>query len=99
MLRAHAWQSFRVVLRALSPGEDFFEGRAGTTQRPGSARHRQGSAAFLKAGYTLGQVLEVILGIAFKTMSNFTNQVADTLIDKQFAPFTWEPAGRAHSAV
>ncbi len=56
-------------------------------------------AAFLTAGYTLAQVLEVIVGIAFNTMSNFTNHVADTPIDKQFAPFTWEPAGRAHSAV
>ena len=56
-------------------------------------------AAFLTAGYTRAQVLEVILGIAFKTMSNFTNHVADTPIDKQFAPFTWEPAGRVHSAV
>ena len=55
-------------------------------------------AAFLTAGYTRAQVLEVILGIAFKTMSNFTNHVADTPIDKQFAPFTWELAGRAQSA-
>ncbi len=55
-------------------------------------------AAFFTAGYTRAQVLEVILGIAFKTMSNFTNHVADTPIDKQFAPFTWEPAGRAQSA-
>ena len=38
-------------------------------------------AAFLTAGYTRAQVLEVILGIAFKTMSNFTNHVADTPID------------------
>ncbi len=56
-------------------------------------------AAFLTAGYTRAQVLEVILGIAFKTMSNFTNHVADTPLDKQLAPSTWEPAGRAHSAV
>ncbi len=55
-------------------------------------------AAFLTAGYTWAQVLEVILGIAFKTMSNLTNHVADTPIDKQFAPFTREPAGRAQSA-
>ncbi len=56
-------------------------------------------AAFLTAGYTRAQVLEVILGIAFKTMSNFTNHIADTPIDIQFAAFTWEPAGRAQSAV
>ena len=55
-------------------------------------------ATFLTAGYTRAQVLEVILGIAFKTMSNFTSHVAHTPIDKQFAPFTWEPAVRDQSA-
>ncbi len=55
-------------------------------------------AAFLAAGYTRAQILEVIVGIAFKTMSNFTNHLADTPIDERFAPFTWQPAGAAQSA-
>ena len=52
-------------------------------------------AAFLSVGYTRAQILEVIVGIAFKTLSNFTNHLADTPIDKQFASFEWEPAGAA----
>ncbi len=55
-------------------------------------------AAFLGAGYNRAQILEVIVGIAFKTLSNFTNHLADTPIDKQFAPFAWEPARDAPSA-
>jgi len=55
-------------------------------------------AAFLGAGYTRAQILEVIVGIAFKTLSNFTNHLADTPIDKQFAPFAWEPATEVQSA-
>ncbi len=54
--------------------------------------------AFLAAGYTQAQILEVIVGLAFKTLSNFTNHLADTPIDKQFAPFQWEPAEAAPSA-
>jgi len=42
--------------------------------------------------------LEVIVGIAFKTLSNFTNHLADTPIDKQFAPFAWEPVRAAQGA-
>ncbi len=55
-------------------------------------------AAFLGAGYNRAQILEVIVGIAFKTLSNFTNHLADTPIDKQFAPCAWEPARDAQSA-
>ena len=55
-------------------------------------------AAFLSAGYTRAQILEVIVGIAFKTLSNFTNHLADTPIDKQFAPFAWETATEAQGA-
>lgn len=55
-------------------------------------------AAFLSAGYTRAQILEVIVGIAFKTLSNFTNHIADTPVDKQFAPFAWEPATEAQGA-
>ncbi len=55
-------------------------------------------AAFLAVGYTRAQILEVIVGIAFKTLSNFTNHLADTPIDKQFAPFRWEPSEATQSA-
>lgn len=45
--------------------------------------------AFLDAGYTQGQVLEVILGVGFKTLSNYTNHLADTPLDEAFKPAEW----------
>lgn len=44
--------------------------------------------AFFDAGYNKRQVLEVILGIAQKTMSNYTNAVADTPVDEPFKKFS-----------
>lgn len=44
--------------------------------------------AFLKAGFTKAQVMEVILGLAVKLMTNYANHLADTPLDaplKQFA--------------
>ena len=43
--------------------------------------------AFFDAGYSNRQVLEVILGISQKTMSNYTNAIAETLIDEPFKKF------------
>lgn len=45
--------------------------------------------AFLNAGYTQRHVLEVILGLAQKVMSNFTNHVAHTPVDAPFQAFEW----------
>ena len=45
--------------------------------------------AFLAAGYTEAQVLEVILGTAVKVMSNYTNHLAQTPVDDRFAPLSW----------
>jgi uncharacterized peroxidase-related enzyme len=39
---------------------------------------------FYQAGYKQQQVLEVILAISFKTLSNFINHINDTPIDTQF---------------
>ncbi len=47
--------------------------------------------AFLNAGFTRAQVLEVILGITQKTLSNYTNHVAATPVDSAFANFAWQP--------
>ena len=46
-------------------------------------------AAFRAAGYGDQHVLEVILAVAFKTISNFTNHVAETPLDDAFAPQAW----------
>ena len=47
------------------------------------------TGAFLAAGYTRQTMLEVILGTALKTMSNYTNHIAETELDKAFAPNAW----------
>ena len=51
--------------------------------------------AFLAAGYTQQTILEVILGTSLKVMSNYTNHIAETPIDKAFAPNAWESAKAA----
>ena len=45
--------------------------------------------AFLDAGFTKRQILEVVLAAAQKVMSNYTNHLANTPIDKPFKKFEW----------
>ena len=47
-------------------------------------------AAFYAAGYGEQQVLEIILGLSQKVISNYTNHIAGTAVDAQFKPFAWE---------
>lgn len=44
---------------------------------------------FYAAGYGERQVLEIILGLAQKTLSNYTNHIANTPIDEPFQKFAW----------
>lgn len=44
---------------------------------------------FFDAGYKQQQVLEIILGLSQKVISNYVNHVADTEVDPMFAPFAW----------
>lgn len=46
--------------------------------------------AFLAAGFDRHQVLEVILGVAMKTISNYANHVAETPLDDAFAGRAWK---------
>ncbi len=46
--------------------------------------------AFYAAGYTQQNVLEVILGLSQKVMSNYTNHIAQTPVDQPFKRFAWE---------
>ena len=46
---------------------------------------------FIAAGYSKAQVLEVITGVALKTISNYTNHLADTPLDDMFQPQRWTP--------
>lgn len=50
---------------------------------------------FLTAGYTQAQVMEVVLAVATKTLSNFINHMADTPLDDAFAAAAWEPQAEA----
>lgn len=45
---------------------------------------------FLAAGYGKAQILEVVLGVAMKTISNYTNHIAKTELDPAFAEFAWQ---------
>lgn len=44
---------------------------------------------FVGAGYTESQLLEVVVGIALKTLSNYTNHLASTPVDPAFRPNAW----------
>jgi alkylhydroperoxidase family enzyme len=46
--------------------------------------------AFFDAGYSHRAVLDVILGLAQKTMSNYINHVAETPVDEVFQPLAWQ---------
>ena len=45
---------------------------------------------FLAAGYGEAQILEIILGIAFKTISNYTNHLFGTPLDEAFKGRVWQ---------
>ncbi|GAA1346764.1 carboxymuconolactone decarboxylase family protein [Arthrobacter roseus] len=47
---------------------------------------------FLDAGFTKRQVLEVVLGISQKVMSNYTNHLAQTPVDAPSRKFEWHEA-------
>lgn len=45
---------------------------------------------FYTAGYGQQQLLEIILGLAQKTISNYTNHIANTPLDKPFEKLVWK---------
>ena len=47
--------------------------------------------AFLAAGFTKQNILDVIVGVAHKVMSNYTNHLGHTAVDAPFQAFAWEP--------
>jgi alkylhydroperoxidase family enzyme len=48
-------------------------------------------AAFLHAGYSEKNVLDIILAIAVKTISNYSNHVMHTPLDARFEAQAWTP--------
>ena len=53
---------------------------------------------FLEAGYTQQHILEVILGTALKTLSNYTNHIATTELDDAFKAVEWSPSDLKNAA-
>ncbi len=53
---------------------------------------------FVAAGYSQDQLLEVILGIGEKTISNLTSVALNIPLDEAFAPFAWTPNSRQKAA-
>ena len=46
-------------------------------------------SVFLEAGFTRKNILEVIVGISQKVLSNYTNYLANTPLNKEFQAFAW----------
>ena len=52
-------------------------------------------AAFLGAGYTKAQVVEVLLGVGMKTFNNYIDHIAHTPLNDQFKAEAWLPKRKA----
>jgi uncharacterized peroxidase-related enzyme len=52
-------------------------------------------AAFLEAGYTKAQVIEVLLAVGMKTFNNYVDHIAHTPLNDQFKAEAWEPKRKA----
>lgn len=48
--------------------------------------------SFLQAGYEKKNIVEVVLGTAMKTLSNYVNHIAQTPLDSAFEPAKWQKA-------
>lgn len=48
--------------------------------------------AFLAAGYKPEQVLDIVLAISVKTLSNYSNHMTSPAVDAAFASHAWQPA-------
>jgi uncharacterized peroxidase-related enzyme len=54
---------------------------------------RTNTEAFLAAGYSERQILEIVLAIAVKTLSNYANHLFHTPLDQVFAGRRWSDKG------
>ena len=48
-------------------------------------------SSFLEAGYTEKHVLDIILALAVKTLSNYANHIFATPLDPMFKVREWKP--------
>jgi uncharacterized peroxidase-related enzyme len=51
----------------------------------------QDVSAFLNAGYSKAQILEIVLAASLKTLSNYANHITETPLDDAFASRAWQP--------
>jgi len=87
------------ALESLREGEhihndDRLEALRQFTQRVVAKRGRledEDVDVFLAAGFNEGNVLDVMLGVAMKTLSNYTNHIAETPLDDRFEDMNWDP--------
>lgn len=49
-------------------------------------------SAFIAAGFTTRQALEVVLGVGAYTLSTFANRLTRAPLDEPMTPFAWSPA-------
>lgn len=54
--------------------------------------------AFFDAGYGHRAVLDIILGLSQKVMSNYINHVAETPLDEPVKPLAWKRSGKPLAA-
>lgn len=59
---------------------------------------KQQLQTFLDAGYDRQQALEVMVGVAAKTVSNFVNNLVETPLNKELESFAWENKGTKRKA-
>jgi AhpD family alkylhydroperoxidase len=64
--------------------------------RGGVSQEKQ--QTFLAAGYRPQHMLDTLSIVALKTLSNYTNHLAHTPLDKQFSEFAWEKQQREKHA-
>ena len=55
----------------------------------------QDTESFMTAGHSKAQILDVLLGVSTKTISNYMNHIAQTPLDEAFLPMAWEPDAAA----
>jgi alkylhydroperoxidase family enzyme len=76
------------ALRKLRPlGDARLEALRTYTMKVAAMRGRvtdEDTGNFIAAGYTVAQVLEVVLGVGMKTISNYLNHIAATPVDTAF---------------
>lgn len=52
-------------------------------------------AAFLDAGYTKAQVIDVLLGVGMKTFNNYVDHIGQLPLNDQFKAEAWQPKRKA----